>query len=108
MLDVATSRRTRRPRSCRYGTVRVDAWRGVHPQVHGDRGWFAGRDGTLPVLRCTLLRITGGHLPGGRVPPKAMWLWHVDPAPLSCDELSRAYLARFDEAPSSSPKAPSA
>jgi hypothetical protein len=26
-----------------------------------------------------------------------MWLWHADPAPLSPDELWRAYLARFDE-----------
>ena len=26
-----------------------------------------------------------------------MWLWHAGPAPLSCDELWRAYLARFDE-----------
>jgi DDE superfamily endonuclease len=80
-----------------YGTVQVDAWRGVHPQIHGDRGWFADRDGELPVLRGTLLRVTAGHLPDGRVPPKAMWLWHAGPAPLSPDELWRAYLARFDE-----------
>jgi hypothetical protein len=26
-----------------------------------------------------------------------MWLWHAGPAPLSLDELRRAYLARFDE-----------
>ena len=26
-----------------------------------------------------------------------MWLWHAGPAPLSPDELWRAYLARFDE-----------
>ena len=26
-----------------------------------------------------------------------MWLWHAGPAPLSLDELWRAYLARFDE-----------
>ena len=25
-----------------------------------------------------------------------MWLWHAGPGPLSCDELWRAYLARFD------------
>jgi hypothetical protein len=80
-----------------YGTVRVDAWRGVHPLIHGDRGWFADWDGELPVLRGTLLRVTVQHLPGGRQPPKAMWLWHAGPAPLSPDELWRAYLARFDE-----------
>jgi hypothetical protein len=80
-----------------YGTVRVDAWRQVHPVIHGDRGWFAGWQGKLPVLRGTVLRVTVQHLPGGRKPPKAMWLWHAGPAPLSCDELWRAYLARFDE-----------
>lgn len=80
-----------------YGTVRVDAWRQVHPLIHGDRGWFAGWHGELPVLRGTVLRVTVDHLPDGRKPPKAMWLWHAGPAPLSPDELWRAYLARFDE-----------
>jgi DDE superfamily endonuclease len=80
-----------------YGTVRVAAWRQVHPVIHGDRGWFADWNGKLPVLRGTLLRVTVDHLPDGRVPPKSMWLWHAGPAPLSCDELWRAYLARFDE-----------
>src|SRR5215472_2513469 len=28
------------PGTPRYGTVRVQAWRGVHPRIHGDRGWF--------------------------------------------------------------------
>ncbi len=80
-----------------YGTVQVDAWRGVHPQIHGDRGWFADWDGKLPVLRGTVLHVTVQHLPDGRKPPKPMWLWHAGPAPLSPDELWRAYLARFDE-----------
>jgi hypothetical protein len=80
-----------------YGTVQVSAWRGVHPQVHGDRGYFTGWQGKLPVLRGTLLRVTVAHLPDGRIPPKAMWLWHAGPAPLSPDECWRAYLARFDE-----------
>ena len=44
-----------------------------------------------------MLRVTVDHLPDGRKPPKAMWLWHAGPAPLSPDELWRAYLARFDE-----------
>jgi hypothetical protein len=81
-----------------YGTVRVDAWRDMHPQVHGDRGWFKDNwHGPLPVLRGTVLRITVERLPGGRKPHKTMWLWHAGPAPLSLDELWRAYLARFDE-----------
>jgi hypothetical protein len=80
-----------------YGTVRVDAWHQVHPLIHGDRGWFAGWDGELPVLRGALPRVTVEHLPDGRKPHKTMWLWHAGPAPLSLDELWRAYLARFDE-----------
>jgi hypothetical protein len=80
-----------------YGTVRVTAWHQVHPLIHGDRGYFAGWDGDLPILRGTLLRVTVGHLPDGRAPHKTMWLWHAGPAPLSPDELWRAYLARFDE-----------
>ncbi|MCW2933049.1 MAG: hypothetical protein JWM19_4011, partial [Actinomycetia bacterium] len=79
-----------------YGTVRVDAWRPARPLVHGDRGWFKDNwDGELPVLRGTLLRVLVEHLPDGRPPRKTMWLWHAGPAPLSLDELWRAYLARF-------------
>jgi len=85
------------PGTPRYGTVRVDAWRQVHPLIHGDRGYFAGWDGDLPVLRGTVLRVTVDRLPDGRTRPKPMWLWHAGPAPLSLDELWRAYLARFDE-----------
>ena len=69
----------------------------MHPLIHGDRGYFAGWDGELPVLRGTVLRVTVEHLPDGRAPHKTMWLWHAGPAPLSLDELWRAYLARFDE-----------
>jgi hypothetical protein len=76
-----------------YGTVRAEAWHDVHPKVHGDRGWFAGRD-KLPVLRGTLVHITVERLPDGRDPHRQMWLWHAGPGPLSLDELWRAYLAR--------------
>jgi hypothetical protein len=85
------------PDTPRYGTVRVDAWHQVHPLIHGDRGWFAGWDGKLPVLRGTVLRVRVERLPDGRTPHKTMWLWHAGPARLSLDELWRAYLARFDE-----------
>jgi hypothetical protein len=78
-----------------YGTVRAEAWHDVHPQVHGDRGWFAGRD-KLPVLRGTLVHVTAGRLPDGRDPHRQLWLWHAGPGPLSLDELWRAYLTRFD------------
>lgn len=49
------------------------------------------------MLRGTLLRVIVEHLPDGRAPHKILWLWHAGPAPLSADELWRAYLARFDE-----------
>ena len=78
-----------------YGTVRAEAWHDVHPLIHGDRGWFAGRK-HLPVLRGTLVHVTVERLPDGRDPHRAMWLWHAGPGPLSLDELWRAYLARFD------------
>jgi hypothetical protein len=78
-----------------YGTVRAEAWHRVHPLIHGDRGWFAGRT-HLPVLRGTLVHLTVERLPDGRDPHRAMWLWHAGPGPLSLDELWRAYLARFD------------
>ena len=67
----------------------------MHPLIHGDRGWFAGRK-HLPVLRGTLIHVTVERLPDGRDPHRAMWLWHAGPGPLSLDELWRAYLARFD------------
>jgi DDE superfamily endonuclease len=78
-----------------YGTVRAEAWHDVHPLIHGDRGWFAGRK-SLPVLPGTLVHVTVERLPDGRDPHRAMWLWHAGPGPLSPDELWRAYLARFD------------
>jgi hypothetical protein len=54
-----------------YGTVRVQAWRGVHPVIHGTRGWFKDHwKGRLPVLRGTVLRVTVDHLPDGRRPHK--------------------------------------
>ena len=67
----------------------------MHPLIHGDRGWFAGRN-NLPVLPGTLIHVTVERLPDGRDPHRAMWLWHAGPGPLSLDELWRAYLARFD------------
>jgi hypothetical protein len=69
------------PGTPHYGTVRMDAWHQVHPLIHGDRGYFAGWHGELPVLRGTVLRVTVQHLPDGRTPHKTMWLWHARPRP---------------------------
>jgi hypothetical protein len=84
------------PDTPRYGTVRAEAWHGVHPLIHGDRGWFKDHwhEKSTPVLRGTLIHVTVDRLPDGRAPGKAMWPWHAGPGPLSCDELWRAYLAR--------------
>jgi hypothetical protein len=77
-----------------YGTVRAGAWHDVHPQVHGDRGWFTGRD-KLPVLRGTVVHITAERPPDGRDPHRQLWLWPAGPGPLSLGELWRANHARF-------------
>ena len=71
-----------------YGTVRAEAWHRVHPLIHGDRGWFAGRK-ELPVLRGTLVHVTVERLPDGRDPHRAMWLWHAGPAPVPGRALAR-------------------
>ena len=95
------------PDTPQYGTVRVDAWRQVHPLIHGDRGWFADWDGELPVLRGTLLRVLVGHLPGGREPHKTMWLWHAGPP--RCPRTScgaPTWPASTKNTPSGSPRAP--
>ena len=63
-----------------YGTVRAQAWYHVHPLIHGDRGWFAGRK-NLPVLPGTLIHVTVERLPDGRDPHRALWLWHAGPGP---------------------------
>src|SRR4029077_18803100 len=78
-----------------YRPVPAGAWHPLHPLIHGDRGWFAGRK-KLPVLPGTLVHVTVERLPDGRDPHRAMWLWHAGPRPLSLHQLWRAYLARFD------------
>ena len=97
------------PDTPRYGTVRVGAWREVHPLIHGDRGYFAGWDGKLPVLRGTVLRVTVEHLPDGRAPHKTMWLWHAGPArsrSMNCG--APTWPASTKNTPLSSPRPPSA
>lgn len=80
-----------------YGTVHLTCWRHVHPQIHGDRTYFADWDGDLPIIKGNLMRVQVEHLPDGRTPPATMWLWHAGPTVLALDEIWRAYLARFDE-----------
>jgi hypothetical protein len=85
------------PGTARYGTVWIACRRHVHPKIHGDRTYFAGRDGDLPIIKGNLIRVQVEHLPDGRAPHKTLWLWHAGPTALALDEIWRAYLARFDE-----------
>ena len=95
------------PNTPRYGTVRVSAWHHVHPLIHGDRGWFAGWDGELPVLRGTVLRVTVERLStaasrkrpcgcGTPGPPRCRWT--------SCG--APTWPASTKNTPLSSPRAP--
>ena len=53
------------------GPARDTSAKSVHPLIHGDRGWFAGRE-HLPVLPGTLIHVTVEHLPDGRDQHRAM------------------------------------
>jgi hypothetical protein len=86
--------------SQRYGTVRVQAWRGMHQQLgRGGHwaGWPAGKP--LPVVAGTVIRISVEKLPGGRKPQRDIWLFHTAPpgAEPDLDLLWKAYLRRFDQ-----------
>jgi DDE superfamily endonuclease len=85
------------PDTSAYGTVHITAWRHVHPKVHGDRTFFGDWDGDLPIIKGNLVHVRVEHLPDGRTPPHALWLWHAGPTTLALEEIWRAYLARFDE-----------
>jgi hypothetical protein len=79
----------------RYGTVRVSAWRGLHPKLHG-RGRWRGHD-LPPIVRGSVIRVEVEHLPkpvGGVL--KTLWLWWSGEGEPDLDMCWRAYLRRFD------------
>ncbi len=78
-----------------YGTVRVRAWRGLHPKLHG-RGRWKGT-GEPPIVRGTVIRVDVEHLPKptGRA-DKTLWLWWSGPGEADLERCFRAYLRRFD------------
>ncbi len=80
----------------RYGSVRVDAWHGLHQKLSRQAGW-ADFTGALPVVAGTLIRIQVEHLPGDRT-PQDVWLWHAAPpgTVFDLDLLWKTYLRRFD------------
>jgi hypothetical protein len=82
--------------SARYGSVRVEAWHGLHQQLSRQAGW-AEFVGVLPIVAGTLIRIQVQRLPGDRR-PQDVWLWHTAPegSVFDLDLLWKTYLRRFD------------
>ncbi len=79
----------------RHGNVRVQAWRGLHPKLHG-RGRWAGADGP-PIVRGTVIRVEVEHLPKPTARTnKTLWLWWSGVGEPDLDVCWRAYLRRFD------------
>jgi len=79
----------------RYGDIRVQAWSGLHPKLHGGGRW-AGPDGP-PIVRGTVIRVEVEHLPKPTARAvKTLWLWWSGPGQPDLDVCWRAYLRRFD------------
>ena len=78
----------------RYGTVKVSAWRGLHPRLYNKRRW---KGSGLPIVRGTVVRVDVERLPR---PPghvkKTLWLWWSGPGEVDLELCWRAYLRRFD------------
>jgi hypothetical protein len=82
----------------RYGQVTVRAWTGLHQRLTRIGRWAQHpADQELPIVRGTVIQVVVDHLPGGRKPPKDIWLWHAGPVPADVDLLWKAYLRRFDQ-----------
>ena len=80
----------------RYGTVHVEAWHGLHPQLAG-RGRWAQHD-KPPIVTGTVIRVQVQHLPKPTArATKTLWLWASGPQGIVDIDLAwRAYLRRFD------------
>jgi hypothetical protein len=79
----------------RYGSVRVRAWRQLHPRLSG-RGRWAGK-GVPPIVPGTVIRVDVERLPkpSSRA-NKTLWLWWSGPGEPDLELCLRAYLHRFD------------
>jgi hypothetical protein len=79
-----------------YGTVRVQAWAGLHPTQQRHPGH--GSRGPRPIVRGTVIRVAVERVPARTRPPKVLWLWWAGPAGCEVDlDLAwRAYVRRFD------------
>jgi DDE superfamily endonuclease len=93
----------------RYGDVRVKAWSGLHPKLHG-RGRWAGADAP-PIVRGTAIRVEVEHLPKPttRAVKTLCGCGGPDPAnPTSTSAGGPTYDASTSNTPSGSRKAHSA
>jgi DDE superfamily endonuclease len=81
----------------RYGTAVARSWDRLHPRLTRRAGWDRHRDGELPILEGTLIRLQVDHLPGDR-DPKPVWLWwsRTGATAADVDRCWRAFLRRFD------------
>jgi hypothetical protein len=77
-----------------YGTVRVQAWAGLHPKQQRHPGH--GSRGPRPIVRGTIIRVQVERVPAKTRPPKVLWLWWAGPGQLDLDLAWRAYIRRFD------------
>ncbi len=80
----------------RYGTVKVTAWYGLHPKLHG-RGRWKAHD-KPPIVCGSVISVEVEHLPRPTAAPvvKTLWLWWSGPGEPDLDLCWRAYLRRFD------------
>jgi hypothetical protein len=79
----------------RYGTVRVQAWHGLHPRL-GRRAHWAGFD-VAPIVKGSVIRVDVEHLPKPTArSKKTLWLLWSGPGEPDLDRCWRAYLRRFD------------
>jgi len=79
----------------RYGTVRVQAWHGLHPKLTR-RGHWSDHD-TIPIVRASVIRVEVEHLPKPTSrTKKTLWLMWSGPGEPDLDRIWRAYLRRFD------------
>lgn len=78
-----------------YGTVRVRAWRGLHPKTRRAAERYGSQSAV--VVRGTVILVQVERLPSGhwRRRPKELWLWwHGEGAP-DLELVWRAYCRRF-------------
>jgi hypothetical protein len=79
----------------RYGTVRVQAWHGLHPKLTR-RGHWSDHE-TIPIVRASVIRVEVEHLPKPTSrTKKTLWLVWSGPGEPDLDRCWRAYLRRFD------------